>query len=102
MPTMASCQQSTRNSRKTQIAILEIPLLELLVVLARARLHAPRQMHLAVFSDQRSIGSNEHGGIEALAFVCQLGIPDVKSDAERARSVEQRLDIGVGHRAFKE
>ena len=91
-----------RKSRKTQITILEIALLELLVALARARLHAPRQMHLAVFSDQHSIGSNEHGRIEALAFVCQLGIPDVKTDAEPARSIEQRLDIGVGYRAFKE
>jgi hypothetical protein len=88
--------------RETQIAILEIALLKLLVALARARLHAARQMHLAVFSDQRAIGAKEHGRIEALAVLRQFGIADVETDAEPARSVEQGLDLGVRHRAFKE
>src|SRR5207247_11104877 len=75
--------------RKSQIAIFEIALFELLVGRVGARLDRARQMHLAIAPENFAIPIDQDRTVEALTVRCQFGVTDVKADAERPCTIEQ-------------
>ena len=68
----------------------------------RLVLGVPGQMHLAVFADDRAVGPDQDGGIEAPALGRQFRIADIETDAELLRFVEKRLRLAGRHAFFEE
>ncbi|MHC2687027.1 hypothetical protein ACVJDU_008591 [Bradyrhizobium diazoefficiens] len=86
---------------KTEIAIFEIALLQLLVARTRPRLDRARQMHLAIAAENLAVTIDQDGAIVAAAVRRQLGIADIKTDTERTCAVEQLGHRRVGHAALE-
>jgi len=60
---------------------------------------------LRVLADNSTVGPDQDGGIEAARatfFLNQLRIPEIKTDAEFLRFVEERLRFGGRNREFVE
>ena len=89
---------------RTQIADLEVLLLEMLVGRFRPVLGVAGQMDLAVLADETPIGSDQNRGVEAMVAAVlfrTLGIAQVEADAPGARQLEQRQRLGARHLRFE-
>ena len=93
--------RSRPKGRKSQIAIFEIALFELLVGCPGTRLDRARQMHLAIAPDNFAVAIDQDRTVEALTVRCQLGVPDVEADAERTGAIEQGLHGRIWHAALE-
>ena len=100
MPTIAALERRGAERGKAEIAILEIPLLQLLEPRPLARLDAARQMHLAILADHAAIRPDQDRAVEMLPLRRQLGIPHIEPDARaRARGRTTAAPAGSACRA---
>jgi hypothetical protein len=58
-------------------------------------------MHLAIAAENVAVAIDQDCAIVAATIRRQLGIADIKADAERMRAIEQRLDGRVRHAALE-
>src|SRR4030081_3246974 len=86
---------------KSEVAISKIALFELLVARAGAGLDRTRQMDLAITAEYFAVVIDQDGTIEALTVRRQFGVPDIETDPERPRAIEQRLHPRIRHVALK-
>ena len=84
-------------SRKSQVAIFEIPFFELLVARAGARLYRARQVHLAIAPENFAVAVDQNRTIKAPTVRCQFGVTDIESNAERPGAIEQALHGRIRH-----
>src|SRR6266700_5043309 len=86
---------------KSQIAIFEIALFELLVARAAARLDRAGQMDLAIATENFATAIDQDRAVEAAPRRCHLGVADIEADAERPGAIEQRLHGRIRHAALE-
>lgn len=58
-------------------------------------------MHLAIAAENVAVAIDQDCAIVAATIRRQLGIADIKADAERMRAIEQRLHGRVRHAALE-
>src|SRR5688572_16033591 len=78
---------------ETKIARLEIALLQMLVNAVGLWLGMARQMHLAVFADDRSVAADQDRSVEAARsalLLPKLGVAEIKADAQLLGLVEKK------------
>ena len=85
---------------KAEVAIGKIPLFQLLIACAGARLHRAWQVHLAVAAQHRAVRLHQDGAVEALPGRGAFGIADIEAHPQRPRPVKQRLHRRVRHCRF--
>src|SRR5215467_10153000 len=88
----------------TQVADLEIALLEVLKGARRLVLCVARQVNLAILADNLTSLVDEDRGIKAAGaarLLGQLGIAQMESESEASCFVEQRAGFGAGHLALE-
>ena len=79
--------RSRPDGGKSQIAIFEIALFELLVGCTDTRLDRAGQMHLAIASENFAVAIDQDRTIEALTVRCQFGVTDIEpTPSARAQS----------------
>ena len=87
--------------RETEIAGLEIALLEMLVRTLGVELGMARQMHLPVLADDPAGVVDQDRAVEMTALRRELGITEAHGHAELSRPVEERLCVRPGHGALE-
>src|SRR5882757_6610995 len=93
--------RSDAKSRKSEVAIREIALFQLLEARSGARFDRPRQMHLAIAAENLAATIDQYRAVVAPAIRRLLGVTDVESDAKGASAIEQALHGRIGHAALE-
>ena len=89
---------------KPEVADVEVPFFQVLVLVVRFVIRMSRQMHLSIFADDVAVGADNDRGVVVTGlavFLREFGVAEIKSDTEPSGFLEQRPGRGVGHLLFE-